>query len=183
MASYATDNNWAELRTVLSTTVNLLITWMNSPQNKLWKLYGWQNGTRWHCATLPGSMVSYGERTQTHTFENHANLLNYLANWPLYTSENVFQGTIKCQHGPFLQALLKPSLCLLFEKKNCQNALTTTWLHVLMIIQLCVQALWWSTYDQLSPPYLLSTLYATIYTRLSTTFHSASKLGRAYEWG
>ena len=89
-------------------------------QNKLWKLYGLQNGTRQHYTTLPGSMVSYGEHTQTHTFENHANLLNYLANWPLYTSEHVFQGTIKCQPGPFLQALLKHSLCLLFEKKTAR---------------------------------------------------------------
>ena len=38
-----------------------------------------QNGTRRHYATLPGSTESYGERTQTRTFENHANLLAYLA--------------------------------------------------------------------------------------------------------
>ena len=31
-------------------------------------------------ATLPGSTESYGELTQTRTFENHANLLAYLAN-------------------------------------------------------------------------------------------------------
>ena len=30
--------------------------------------------------TLPGSTASYGERTQTRTFENHANLLTYLTN-------------------------------------------------------------------------------------------------------
>ena len=33
---------------------------------------------RQHNATLPRSTESYSERTQTHTFENHANLLTYL---------------------------------------------------------------------------------------------------------
>ena len=33
-----------------------------------------------HYATLPGSMESYSEHTQTRTFENHSNLLAYLAN-------------------------------------------------------------------------------------------------------
>ena len=51
---------------------------------------------------LPGSTESYGKRTQTRTFKNYANLLDYLANWPLYTPENGFQGTIKHQGGPFL---------------------------------------------------------------------------------
>ena len=37
-------------------------------------------GLRRHYATLPGSTESYGELTQTRTFENHANLLAYLAN-------------------------------------------------------------------------------------------------------
>ena len=32
-----------------------------------------------HYATLPGSTGSCDERTQTRTFENHANLLAYLA--------------------------------------------------------------------------------------------------------
>ena len=32
---------------------------------QLRKLYDWQNETRWHYATSPGSMESYGERTQT----------------------------------------------------------------------------------------------------------------------
>ena len=40
--------------------------------NQLWKLYGQQNRTRWHYATLPGSTASYGEHTQTCTFENYA---------------------------------------------------------------------------------------------------------------
>ena len=43
-------------------------------------LYGLQNGTRQHYVTLPGSTASYGERKQTRTFENHANLLAYLTN-------------------------------------------------------------------------------------------------------
>ena len=47
-------------------------------------------------------MESYSERTQTCTFENHANLLTYLANRLLFTLENGFQGAIKCQSGPFL---------------------------------------------------------------------------------
>ena len=42
-------------------------------------------------------MESYGERTQTRTFENHANLLAYLASWRLYFPENGFQGIIKRQ--------------------------------------------------------------------------------------
>ena len=36
--------------------------------------------TERHYVTLPGSTASYGERTQTRTFENHANLLAYLTN-------------------------------------------------------------------------------------------------------
>ena len=40
---------------------------------QLWKLYGRQNRTRRHYST-PGSMVSYGERTQTRTFENPTRL-------------------------------------------------------------------------------------------------------------
>ena len=38
---------------------------------------------RRHYATLPGNTESYSEHTQTRTFENHANLLAYLANRPL----------------------------------------------------------------------------------------------------
>ena len=33
-----------------------------------------------HCVTLPGSTASYGERTQTCTFEDHGNLHTYLTN-------------------------------------------------------------------------------------------------------
>ena len=59
------------------------------------KAYCQQNGTRQHYATLSGSMTSYGKCTQTHTLENHANLLAYLADWLLHIPENGFQG------GPF----------------------------------------------------------------------------------
>ena len=58
----------------------------------------------------PGKI--YTERTQTRTFENHTNLLAYLANWPLFTLEN---GTIKCQCSPFL-GFAQVSLHLVFEK-------------------------------------------------------------------
>ena len=63
--------------------------------------YSWQNMTRGHYTTLPGSMASYGKRTQTCIFKNHANLLSYLANWLLYILENGIQGNIKHQGGPF----------------------------------------------------------------------------------
>ena len=62
-------------------------------------------------AALLGSTESYSECTQTRVFENHANLLAYLVNWPLFTPENGFQGAVECQGF----ALLKFSLCLLFE--------------------------------------------------------------------
>ena len=52
-------------------------------------------GPRWHYATLLGSTESYGEHTQTRTFESHANLLTYLANWLLFTPENGSQGAVK----------------------------------------------------------------------------------------
>ena len=57
--------------------------------------------TKWYYTTLPGSMASYGERTQIRRVKNHSNLPAYLANWPQYTQENSFQGTIKRQGGPF----------------------------------------------------------------------------------
>ena len=68
----------------------------------LGKLSCQQNGTRWHYTTLHGSTASYGEGTQTRTFENHANLLAYLPNWPLYTPENGFLSAIKHKCAPFL---------------------------------------------------------------------------------
>ena len=82
---------------------------MNSPtlywQNILvWlqKLYGLQNETRQHFATLPSSMESYGECTQIRTFKTHSNLFANLANWLVYILESGFWGDIECQGGPFL---------------------------------------------------------------------------------
>ena len=83
------------------------------------KLYGWQNGTRQHYVTLPGSTASYGERKQTRTFENHANLLAYLTNWPLYTPENGFRDVIKRQGGPFLS--FAQAFSARIVQINCQN--------------------------------------------------------------
>ena len=60
-----------------------------------WKLlYGWQNGTRQHYVTLPGSTASYGEHTHTCTFENHCNLHTYQTNWPRVFLEIKFKGGI-----------------------------------------------------------------------------------------
>ena len=109
-----------------------------------WEMsYGWQNGTRRHSATLPGSTESYSERTQTHTFENHANLLAYLANWPLFTLENGFQGTIKCQGGPFLgfahffSELIETGLLLKHSYVTCiVDYRSTTWVDT-STIRLC----------------------------------------------
>ena len=44
----------------------------------LQKLYGRQNGSRQHYATLLGSTASYSERKLECTFEIHANLLAYI---------------------------------------------------------------------------------------------------------
>ena len=66
---------------------------------------------------------SYGEHTQTRTFENHATLLAYLANSPLYTLENGFQGAPR-QPFPRLHCL----------QKLPKRALTTTQLCVLLIM-------------------------------------------------
>ena len=91
-------------------------------------------------------MESYGERTQTHTFENHANLLAYLANWPLYTS-------LLNAKAALSYALLKFSLRLLFEKLP-ERAPTKTQLRVLSIIdQLRAWAYRRSAYAQWSPLY------------------------------
>ena len=56
--------------------------------------------TGWNGATLqsPGSDVSCGKFTQTRTFENHANLLPYLSNWPLYTWRKHQDGLFPCMH-------------------------------------------------------------------------------------
>ena len=82
---------------------------------KLWKLYGRQNRTRRHYATLPGSIESYGERTQTHIFENHTNLLTYLTT-DCCILRTMAQGTIKCKGGPFLGFAQAFSVHVLFAR-------------------------------------------------------------------
>ena len=150
---------------------------MNSPklywQNilfRLRKLYGQQNETRRHYATLPGSMASYGERTQTSTIKNHANLLAYLANWLLYTPVNGFQETPRRPFPRVCSSLFSAH----FSRKTLpEQAPTTTRLRVLTIMQLRAWASWQSASAQLSPLYLLSTLYVTHvinYSRPSTAF-------------
>ena len=86
---------------------------------RLRKLFSRPNGTSQHYTTLPGSTTSYGEHTQTCTFENHANLFAYLANRPLYTRRMAFQVLrIKHQGSPFLGFAQ-----VLSALKNCQNGL------------------------------------------------------------
>ena len=84
---------------------------MNSPmvywQTVLVQLCNWQNETR-HTATciLAGSThtESYGEWTETSTFENHANFHTRLHDklTAVHPGEPGFPGVIKCQGGPFL---------------------------------------------------------------------------------
>ena len=85
--------------------------------------------TRRHYATLPGSMASCGEGTQTSTFKNHANLLAYLANWPLYTGEWLSRNT---------KTRVCSSLLSTYFSRKKKRAPTTTWLRLLSIMQLCV---------------------------------------------
>ena len=61
----------------------------------------WQYGELWWAYTDP-------------YIRNHANLLEYLTNWPLYTSENGFWATIKCQD--LVQAFSAHTV-----QKTCQN--------------------------------------------------------------
>ena len=75
----------------------------------------------WDYMALCYSTESYGEHTQTCTFKTHANLLAYLANWPLYTLGNGSQGAIKRQGGSFLG--FAQVLSALIALKNCQNGL------------------------------------------------------------
>ena len=49
----------------------LLTEYTRSVMKALWLT----EGNRQHYVTLPSSTASYGERRQTRTFENHANLL------------------------------------------------------------------------------------------------------------
>ena len=80
MRNIIAKENWLDV----GKQMNLLtLYWQYNTCSVARKLYGWQNGTRQHYITLPGSMASYGERTQTHI---HSKItLAYLKNWLLYT--------------------------------------------------------------------------------------------------
>ena len=104
--------------------------------------------------TLPGSTARCGERTQTRTFETHANLLAYLTNWSLYTPKNGFRGVIKRQGGPFLS--YAQAFSVLIVRINCQNGVpmhgpTEARLRLLSITQLRACAHRRSAYAQLCP--------------------------------
>ena len=100
---------------------------------QLWKLYGWQNGTRQHYVTLPGSTASYGERTQTCTFENHGNLHAYLTNWPLTSavhSGEWLSKRYKTPRQPFSIKLCSNLLCACCLNKLPERSPTTAQLRV-----------------------------------------------------
>ena len=145
---------------------------MNSPrhywQNILvqsWKhLCGWQNGSRQHYVTLPGSTPSYGVHTQTCTFENHGNLHAYLTNWPMTSaihSGEWISKRYKTPRHPFSK-LCSNLLCAYCLNKLPEWGPTTAWLRVLSIMPLQVWARQQSIYAQLSPLYLISTLYVSL---------------------
>ena len=169
---------------------------MNSPmlywQNilaQLWKLYGWQNGTRQQYVTLPGSTASYGECTQTCTFEYNGNLHAYLTNWPLtgvVHSGEWLSKHYKTPRQPFSK-LCSNLLCTYCQKLMCR---TKARLRVLSIMPLGAWAHRQSvyTYSHLSPLYLLSIPYITHVikcTRPSPAFPYCKrrKAGQGREWG
>ena len=65
---------------------------------QLQKLHSWQNETRWHYTTLPGSTMNYGKHKETLYSKSMLTLLAYLANWPQYNPEDE---AIKRQCDPF----------------------------------------------------------------------------------
>ena len=76
------------------------------------------------------AMVSV--HSQTCTFENHTNLLPYLANWLLYTLENGFLGFIERQGGPFLgfaQALSASIVRMNLPEQAPTHGNVYCWLH------------------------------------------------------
>ena len=58
------------------------------------------DSTTLHYLVVWQAMASYGKHTQTRTFENHANILKYVANCPLYILVNGFKALH--QGSPFL---------------------------------------------------------------------------------
>ena len=125
-----------------------------------------QNGTRRHYATLSGSTESYGERTQTRTFEYYANLLaSLLVPWETDRCtpwRMAFKALLNAKVAlPW--ALLKFSLRLLLQN-NCQNGLLLK--HGNMYCRLSIDTITCvgtSTIHLRStkPPTLLSTLHHT----------------------
>ena len=105
---------------------------------RLWYLfscesfYSRQSGTRQHYTLLPGSTASYGERTQTGTFENH--LVTYLANWPLYTLQRMgFNVLISAK-----AACPSPKLCSSLLCTYCLRKTTRTGSY---LTRLCVPSI------------------------------------------
>ena len=128
-------------------------------------LSGWHNGTRQHYVALPGSTASYGERTQTCTFENHGNLHAYLTNWPLtgaVHSGGWLLKRYKMARRPFSK-LCSNLLCIYCSNKQPEWGPTKAQLRVLLIMPLWAWAHWRSAYAQLSPLYLLSTLMSLMW--------------------
>ena len=124
--------------------------------------------------------ASYGERTQTCTIENHTNFFT-LANWPLYTQKNGFDGATKCKGGPFLDFAQVTSAVIVLENIMPELARTKTWLHVLIDMQLRAWAHRQSAYAQLSPLYLLSTLCITSANQVFRIWSGDCTLNRLME--
>ena len=116
---------------------------------------------------------SYGERTQTHTFENHA---NYSLTWQANrcTSRRMaFKALLNVKARPF-PSLCSSFLCAYCSKKLPERAPTKKQLCVLSIIdQLRAWAHRRSAYAQLSPLYPSLYPYVTHvinYSRTSPAF-------------
>ena len=128
---------------------------------QLWKLHGQQNGTRWHYATLPGSMASYGKCIQTCTFKKKKkNTLTCSLTWQ---TDGCTPWRMASKVNIICQAAFSSSLlCCILLQKSCQNGLVPK--HDYVYYRLCnyvCGSQWWSAYAQLSPLYLLSTLNIT----------------------
>jgi len=145
------------------------------------QLYGWQNGTRQHYVTLSGSTASCGERTHTCTFEITLTCLPDKLT-AVHSGERLSR-RYKTPRWPFSK-LCSSLLCAYCSNKLPEQGPTKARLRVLSIMQLraCVHRR--SSYAQLSPLYLLSTLYITHvikYPRPSTAFLYCKR--RKAGWG
>ena len=89
------------------------------------------NTTGWHYTLLPGNMqVIVSAHWHVHSIIA-LNLHAYPANRSLYTPENGFQATIKCQGGPF-QALLKRFCSYCLRKLPEHGYYTTDYVYTTM---------------------------------------------------